>query len=447
MPRDIPPFLTRARCLSFALLLAALMILVSPSPGGAAPGQADRAGGCQEDDAFLPVLQIEGRLDAVLVDFIQSQVEELDRTCAVGLIMQLDSAGVVGETGDIDGMVLAVEAAARPVAVWVGPSGSRAAGEATRLLAAADRSGVAPGSHVEVTPELLEARQVSSDEMGTTNVGDRVGAERAVELGLADSTAPSLGDFFVEQPGVETRVVGEGEDARREPVTPVVFAKLPLGGQLMHTVASPAVAYLLLVIGLALLLFELYSAGVGVAGMAGAGCLLLASYGLASLPTNPLGLALILLAMFGYAVDVQVGVPRVWTGIATVCLIAGSLWLFDGLSLSWITLLLAFVGLSLFMVRGMPVMVRSRFSTPTIEREWLVGETGTAATQLAPEGTVTLRDAPWSARAKDEACIESGRHVTVVSVNKITLEVQEALGTAEQGVPDADAGEDSSSLS
>lgn len=428
-------------------MLAYVTVLLAPADVGATPGQTDQNGACREDDAFLPVLQIEGRLDAVLVDFIQSQVEELDRTCAVGLMMQLDSDGVVGETGDLDAMLQAVEEAPRPVSVWVGPSGSRATGEATGLLAVAGRSAISPGSHVEVTSELLEARRLTADELGTTAVGDHVGAERAVELGLADSTAPSIGDFFVELPEVEIRVVGEGNDARREPVTRVLSLELPLTGQLMHTVASPAVAYLLLVIGLALLLFELYSAGVGVAGVAGAGCLLLACYGLASLPTDPLGVALILLAMFGYAVDVQVGVPRVWTGIATVCLIAGSLWLFDGLSLSWITLLFAFVGLTLFMVRGMPVMVRSRFSTSTIEREWLVGETGTAVTQLAPEGTVSLQDAPWHALAKDAACIEPDSPVTVVSVNKITLEVEEDLRVRRPSATDADSDEDSGSLS
>ena len=92
---------------------------------------------------------------------------------------------------------------------------------------------------------------------------------------------------------------------------------------MLHTVASPPVAYLLFVIGMALLLFELFTAGVGVAGVVGARSFLLALYGLAVLPTRPVAVVLLVFAMFGYAVDIQTGVPRVWTGIATVASCSG----------------------------------------------------------------------------------------------------------------------------
>ena len=67
-------------------------------------------------------------------------------------------------------------------------------------------------------------------------------------------------------------------------LTLVRFYKLGLLNQLLHTVSSPAVAYLLFIIGLALLIFEFYTAGVGIAGVVGAACIILASYGLAALP-------------------------------------------------------------------------------------------------------------------------------------------------------------------
>ena len=111
--------------------------------------------------------------------------------------------------------------------------------------------------------------------------------------------------------------IGNGE---RQPVTQTRFGQLPLSGQLFHTVSSPPVAYLLFLIGLALIVFELYTAGVGVAGVVGAGCLVLGCYGLAALPTNPVSVGLLLFAMFAYAIDVQTGVPRVWSGIATASL-------------------------------------------------------------------------------------------------------------------------------
>ena len=151
----------------------------------------------------------------------------------------------------------------------------------------------------------------------------------------------------------------------------VRFAKLGLVDQLIHTVASPPVAYLLLLIGLALLMFEFFTAGVGIAGVVGAGCTILACYGLAALPARGWAVGLLVLAMVAFAIDVQVGIPRFWTGVGIVLTIVGSLWLFEplpGTSLrpSWITLLAGIGGVMLTFIVGMPSMVRTRFATPTI---------------------------------------------------------------------------------
>src|SRR5690606_1601348 len=175
-------------------------------------------------------------------------------------------------------------------------------GDTTRVLAAARTVGVAPKSRIEITRALLGDRSLG----GEAAVGDKVGAEEAVELGLADNDAPTIGEFVLGLDGVESRVV-EREDGERgrEPVTQVRFGQLPLAGQLMHTVASPPVAYLLFAIGLALIVFELYTAGVGIAGMVGAGSLVLGAYGLAELPANGVAVALLVIGVFGYAVDVQ----------------------------------------------------------------------------------------------------------------------------------------------
>ena len=83
--------------------------------------------------------------------------------------------------------------------------------------------------------------------------------------------------------------------------------------------------------------------------------------------------------------------------------------LYDGLSLSWITLLVAIVGMSLAMLGGMPAMVRTRFSTPTIGREWMVGEVGTARHRGRPRRRRHVRDAPWRARTNRATPIDGGR--------------------------------------
>jgi membrane-bound serine protease (ClpP class) len=121
----------------------------------------------------------------------------------------------------------------------------------------------------------------------------------------------------------------------------------------------------------------------------------------------------------------------VWSGIATVAFVLGSVTLFDGLSVSWITLLVAITGITLGMLAGMPTMVRSRFATPTIGREWMVGELGRARTAISPDGVVIVRDAPWRARTNRATPIDKDASVRVVAIEGLVLEVEPESGGAQ----------------
>lgn len=368
------------------------------------------------------VLKVSGLLDPVLVSFVESEVRAADGEDVTAIVLQLNSEGAVVSDDRMDDLVDAIEASPVPVAVWIGPSGSGAEGDATRLVAAADVAGLSPGSRIEVTRDLVG----DIDLDGRTAVGETVGSELAAELRLVDNAAPVIGDFIVDLPGVETRIV----DDRREPVTQVRFGQLGLVEQLFHTVASPAVAYLLLVIGGCLLVFELFTAGVGVAGMVGVGSLVLAAYGLAVLPTTTWALVVLCLCFVAFAVDVQTGVPRFWTAVGTFGLIIGSLFVFQDGPPSWITLFAGIVGTLLAMLGGMPAMVRTRFSTPTIGRDWMIGETGVALADVAPDGVITLRDAPWRAHTNRATPITAGSEVRVTAIDGLTLEVEPIEGGA-----------------
>ena len=394
-----------------------LLLGLLARPAGASPAQDDAD---PAPRGYVSVIEVSGLLDRVLVDFVQTQLAEAEDDGAIALVLQLNSKGAVVDEDRLHALAERITDADVPVDVWVGPSGSRATGSATELLAVARTVGVAPGSRVELTKELLGDRPLGA----RAAIGDNLSAGQATELRVVDNSAPTVGEFILGLPGVESRVVGTGDDQERRPVTQARFGQLPLTGQLLHTVASPPVAYLLFVIGLALLLFELFTAGVGVAGLVGAGSLILGSYGLAALPTHPYAVGLLLLAFVGYGIDVQTGVPRVWSGIATAAFVTGSVLLYDGLSLSWVTLLVAIVGMSLAMLGGMPSMVRVRFSTPTIGREWMIGEVGTAQSAVSPDGVVLVRDAPWRARTNRVTPIAEGDPVRVVSIDGLLLEVE-----------------------
>lgn len=428
--------LSRVRRLAgvVALTLGALVAV-------AVPAGAQEGGGPPTDVAPVDVIEVNGLLDPVLEDFIRRAIDAADDGGAQLLVLQLDSSGSVLSDQDLAALAFTISSSPVPIGIWVGPSGAAALGGSGQLLCFAPFVGVSPGSRAgEVGAPLFPEEEFGTPcgEAYPAIRTETVDAEEALELGIADVDAPTIGDFIVnldgEQVGdtaLETAtVVQTDQGPRREPAAQVRFAALPLVDQLFHTVASAPVAYLLLAAGLVLLVFEFYTAGVGIAGVTGALALVLAAYGLAVLPTRGIGLALIVLSISAFAIDVQTGVPRFWTFVGTALFVGGSLTLYDGLSLSWITLLAGVVGVLLMMLAGMPAVIRSRFSTPTIGREWMIGEMGEATAAVDPDGVVRIRDALWPAHTNRATPIAVGDRVRVVAIDGPVLEVEPEEGGA-----------------
>jgi len=229
----------------------------------------------------------------------------------------------------------------------------------------------------------------------------------------------------VAQEFFDSRVIDTDDGPRLQPLTRVRFRGLSLLDQLMHTVASPPVAYLLVVIGLALLVFEFYSIGIGIAGVIGAVFLALGGYGLAVLPIRTWALVLLVLSMIAYSIDVQTAVPRAWTSIGMALFVVGTLFLYPegDVSMSWIPILVAFLGMAIVMYRGMPIMVRGRFSTTAIPRDFLVDETGVVV-DASTDGllTVCVRDATW--RSRSETTLRVDDRVVVTDADGLILQVE-----------------------
>jgi membrane-bound serine protease (ClpP class) len=386
------------------------------------------------DAGRVSVIKAEGLLDPVLVDFIDRSITDGEAAGVVAVVIQLDSPGATVDDARLTALARHMNRSSVPVTVWIGPSGSSAQGGAAQIAGAAERLGIAPGSRIGKTGELVIPERYLRPEF--VEAGERlengtVGPNEAYALGLtATRSAPVIGEFLIDLPGFETEEVQQDGRTVRQPVTTPVFSSLPVHEQLFHTVSSPAVAYLLLLIGLSLIVFEFFTAGVGVAGLVGAGSFVLSCYGLANLPVRGWALGLLVLALFGFSVDVQTGVPRVWSAIGAGALVIGSLFLYEGFTLSWITLLVGIVGTTLAMVGGMPAMVRTRFSTPTIGREWMIGEEGEAVTAVSPDGVVRVRGALWRARTNRATPIGVDDPIRVVEVDGLLLEVEPTEGGA-----------------
>ena len=385
------------------------------------------------------MIQLSGLLDPVNIDFLRASIETATKANVQVLVLQLDSTGGAKGQAVLDELSAGIANSKDrvPIAVWVGQTGAKAQGAAYRLLQAADIVGTSTRTDVGKAPAPTTA--FPTDPLA----GASVSGEKAIDLLEASGktvvrNTPTIGDFIVSLDGVEalgrtlhTSVVKQTDKGpRRQPIGQVAFAKLTLTGRLMHTAASPAVAFFLLVLGFLLVVFEFYTAGVGVAGVVGMVCLILSCYGLAVLPTRPIGVGFVALGILGFAIDVQAGSPRFWTAIGTASLVAGSFTIFAQHDVGIVTSGLVIVGAVLFMVAGMPSMVRARFSTPTIGRERMIGEVGTALELVSPEGKVEVRGAQWLARTNRATPIAAGAGVRVVAVDGLLLEVEPEAGGA-----------------
>ncbi len=400
---------------------------------------------------FVDVIEVTGLIDPVMADFIDRSLDESAASGARAVVLQMESDGHAIADDELAALALRIREFEVPVSVWLGQANNGAArGGAGQLALAASRIGISPGSEIgDFGPQIIDDAAIGP--LGTVLAGGFdgaiVGYEDLLQIGANDGDlpiqdAPALLNHLLDLPEFDFTVVGPGEelpngsfladdaDPTRVPSTATRFITLPLLDQQFHTFASPAVAYLLFVIGLGLLVFELYTAGVGVAGVIGAGSFLAGSYGLAILDARWWAVALLVIAFVGFAIDVQSGIQAFWSGVGVLFLIIGSLALYPDHSIGWLPLVVGIIGVLMAMLSGMPAMVRTRFSTPTIGREWMIGEIGDVVEDVDPEGVVTMRGAPWRARTNRATPIMAGDRARVVEVDGLLLEVEPETGGA-----------------
>ena len=389
--------------------------LLAPTLASAAPGAT---GG---DSGAVEVVKVSGILDPILADFLGASIDQAQRDDALAVVLRIDSSRSVVSDSTLVDLARKIHTSEVPVVAWIGPSGSRAEGGAAQLLATVDQVGIAPGSAIgnmgpAVVPQrwwsdaYSQHREVLRDEL----LGPAAAARRG--LAVAPKKALVLRNMLLTIDGFH--VTAQGSTS----ATPIQFSELSTTRTAMHTFASPAVAVLLLAIGLSLLLFEFYTAGIGVAGVVGAACLLFAGYGLAVLGVRPFAVVLVIAAMVAFAVDVQVGVPRVWTAVGSVLCAAGLVLLFDSVPTPWPATIGAIVAVIVFMVFGMPAMTRSRFSTPMIDRNWLVGRSGTVVEACRPDGVVRVDEALWAGRSDGEMPV--GTPVRVTGIDGVICRIE-----------------------
>lgn len=410
--------------LSLLLLLATLVL-------GVVPASAQDA-----DPGPVAVADVRGPLDQRGLDFLTDVVLHED---AQLIVLKIDNPGIA--SGDPDELFGAIENSATPVVAWVGPDGATAYGGAGQLLKKVAAAGAAQGARVGYLSPTVAGDGVvllAGDE--ALELRDTlVTIEDEATADLITIVQPTIGQFIAALDGMtvtagsanvvlETATEVTFDDGTVATVTSidVRFLKPTLLTRFLRLGVRPDAAFFFLLVGLAAAAFEFYAAGAGVAAAVAVLSLFLAGYGFATLPINWLSVGGAVLGLGLYTWDFQRHELGARSILGTIFMVWGGLTLTNGspqFGTSLWAVLLTVLGIMAFYLFAMTTIVRSRFGTPTIGREHLVGMTGVAESRLEPDGVVTIDGAKWRARAHRAAGIEPGSPIEVLAVEGITLQV------------------------
>jgi membrane-bound serine protease (ClpP class) len=417
----------------------------------------------------VTVLTVSGEIDPISARYILRGLDRAQRDGAALAVIELNTPGGLGTS--MDQVVARILESKIPVAVYVSPQGARAASAGVFIAMAAHVAAMAPGTHIGAAHPVDSSGGDIEGAMGDKVLNDAVAqlkaladlrgrpaawADDAVRRSLAltdgealsrhvvDLTAPSLGELLAAVDGRTVRAA-EGPVVIRTAGAETVRVRMNVIDAILAFLVNPNLAYIFMVIGIFGVIFELTSPGAVAPGVAGALALVLAFIGFGSLPTNAGGVVFIVLAVVLFIVDIKTPTHGLLTAGGVVSFVLGSLLLFPpwrtvaatgqaatpgvpaapAVHISVVTIVimtLLVVGFFVFVLgKGIGAQLR-RIS---FGAEAVVGGTGTALTDLDPEGLVHMGGEQWSAHT-EEAGIRAGETVDVVGREGLKLLVRRA---------------------
>ncbi len=417
---------------AYALIL--LLYLAQPAYGGK-----------------IHLLKISGVVNPVMAEFISREIEVATEEGAEALVVELDTPG--GLDLAMRDIVKAIMASSVPVIVYVAPSGARAASAGVFITLSAHVAAMAPGTNIGAAhPVALGMGQQRDETVEEKVVNDAVAyirgiaakrgrnadwaekavresvsitAEEALRLGVIDLIAADLEGLLKAVDGRKVETV-LGDRVLKVKGAEVVVREMGWRLRILDTISNPNVAYILMMIGLAGLYFELANPGAILPGVIGAISLILAFYAFQTLPVNYAGVLLIALSVILFMMEIYVTSYGLLTLGGIVSLALGSLMLFESplpyLRVSLSVLLPTLIFISLFFVVAIWLAVKARLSKPISGMEGLIGEEGVAETDLAPEGKVFIHGEIWDAVGEEP--VKKGERVRVKEVRGLRVVVE-----------------------
>jgi membrane-bound serine protease (ClpP class) len=245
-----------------------------------------------------------------------------------------------------------------------------------------------------------------------------------VEVRVADLLASDREDLLRKLDG--RRLPRQnGETVLRTAGAERVVHGMTTAERILHTISNPNVAYILMMLGLLGLFFELSTPGAILPGVVGAISLLLAFFAFQALPVNYAGMLLILLALVLFVLEVKVVSYGMLTVGGIIVMALGSLLLFESAE-PWLRVSRTLIAITVLIVAAFSAFAVSRAikahrHRPETGREGLVGETGVADSDIDPEGKVVVHGEYWNAWSEER--IARGERIRVVDLEGLRLKV------------------------
>jgi membrane-bound serine protease (ClpP class) len=393
------------------------------------------------------IIEIAGSINPAVADFIKKGIEKASEDDVSCIIIKIDTPGGLAESMRI--IVKAIFASKVPVVTYVAPSGARAASAGVMITIAADIAAMAPGTNIgaahpvgaggkdiggtmseKVTNDMVAQVKSIAEKRGrnvkwvekAVRESVSVTETEALKLNVIDIVAKDLDDLIRQING--RKIENKGVLKLDHPK--ITMIEESLRTKVLKIISDPNVAYILMMIGLAGLYFELSHPGAVLPGVVGGISIILAFFAFQTIPVNYAGFLLIVLAIVFFIMEMKIASYGLLSVAGITALLLGSLMLFDengtDMRLSWQVLVPTLMVVSGFFVVISGLVFKSHLSKPRTGATGLLGEIGVVKEPILQEGKVFVHGELWNAISKDP--IQKGVKVRVVNVKNLVLEVE-----------------------
>jgi len=392
---------------------------------------------------------VDGVIGPVSARFVEEAIIKAKRNEAQLLIIELDTPG--GLDTAMREIVKNIFESELPVCVYVFPSGARAASAGVFITMAAHVAAMAPGTNlgaahpVTIGREMDEelSKKVTNDaaayirsiaekrrrnsEWAESSVRESVSitGEEAVKQNVVDIVAANVDELLQSLDGWEVDLDGRVVVLRTLGAS-VNRIEMGFRDRLLSRIADPNVAYVLMLLGIFGLFFELQNPGAIFPGVVGAICLILAFFAFQTLPINYAGLMLIIFGVILFILETQITSYGMLTLGGIVSMLLGSFMLIrvtpPVLKISWTVIIPSVVATALFFIFAVGMALKAQRRKPTTGLKGIVGEIGVARTKISAEGKVFVHGELWNATS--EEVIRKGEKIGVIGIEGLTLRVE-----------------------